>query len=401
MDLTQIERKVTWLDDERRKDKATIAALTQRLVGAENETREAHKRIQELEGRLAAAQAQLAKLPRVDDALDKMRTEIIAMIEEQEGRRKAGEREAEKLRRVELETQAQAIAELRKELVVIPRIAEEIPPRKAEEQRLSAILTALQHQVAQIDERIDERVRDVSYLEESRRQDNRRLTEMQVELQELRKRIEAYFPKVEVLEQQIVRNHAKVTELVSLEAERKQESSKFIEQYALLARERDRRMETSTVEIAEAQRRIEEYARRIETYAELQQTVSAALSQLESLRQRLEQRQNEVAEMARLNDERLKQQWVEFVADQDKQRKHYTITTDERWRDHERQHSDWTTRIEDLAAMDQQLKADIVRLWRLQEAHASTMTVLAREWLEDFDEAGEKSRVAQIQAQQQ
>lgn len=392
MDLTQLIAKINWLDEERRKDKAEIAALQQRVIGAENEARETSKRILDLETRLAAAQVQLAKLPRVDDALDKMRTEIILMIEEHEDRRKAAEREAEKLRRVELEAQAKALAEFRRELAVIPRVQEEIPPIKAEQQRVTPILGALSHQIAQIDERIDERVRDVSYLEEARRQDNRRLTELQVELAEFRKRVEAYLPKVEVVEEQVVRNHARVAELVALETARKQDHSKFIEQYAMLARERDRRMETWSAEIAESLQRVEGYAKRVEAYAELQQVVTATLAQLEGLRQRLEQRQNEVGEMQRLAEDRIKQQWAEFAAEHDKKTKHQQITADERWRDHERRHSDIGTRLDELTAIDVQVKADLVRLWRLQDAHAQTMTVFSRQWLEDFEGSGDKSR---------
>jgi chromosome segregation ATPase len=392
MDFNQMAAKVAWLDEERRKDKAEIAALQQRLLGTENEAREMARHVQELQSELAAAQAQLAKLPRFDDALDKLRREITVLIEDQDERRRAAEREAEKLRRVELEAQAKALADFKRELSVIPRLAEELPLRKAEEQRLNAILGTISHQVAQVDERVDERIRDVSYLEESRRQDARKLTELQVELSELRKRIEARLPKVEVLEEQIVRTHARLTELVALEADRKQDHSKFIEQYAMLSRERDRRMDGWTESMGEIQRRVEGYARRIEAFGELQQVANAALSELDGLRRRLEQRQNEVAEMQRLGEERLKQHWLEFLAETDKRWKHTQIANDERWRDHERHHAGIPERFDELAAAGDFLRAELTRLWHVEEAHAQTITILARQWLEDLAEQNERVR---------
>src|SRR5688500_7876496 len=129
-DITQLSAQINFLDDERRRDKAEIAALQQRVLGVEDALREATKRIQESESRTAAQQTQLLKLPRADDSLEKVRREIILMIQDQEERRKAAEREAEKLRRVELENQARALAEFKRELVVIPRLQEEIPLRK-------------------------------------------------------------------------------------------------------------------------------------------------------------------------------------------------------------------------------------------------------------------------------
>jgi DNA repair exonuclease SbcCD ATPase subunit len=394
MDYNQLMAKINWLDEERRKDKSEIAALTQRLIGTENESRDMAKHIKQLEADLAQAQAQLARLPRFDEALDKLRQEIILMIEEQEGRRKASERELEKLRRVELESQAKALAEFKRELAPLPRLQEELPLRRAEEQRLNALLGTLSHQVAQIDERIDERVRDVSYIEESMRQDSRRLAELQAEVTELRKRVDARLPRVDVLEEQIVRAQGRVSELVALEVERKQDHTKFIEQYAMLARERDRRMEQWSVEMGEVHARVESYAKRIEAYGELQQIVNTTLMQLESLRQRLEQRQNEVGEVQRLNEERFKQQWTEFIGEQDKRWKHHQITNDEHWKDHERRHVELVAKVDDLSVVDGQLRAEITRLWRVQEAHAQTMTTFAHQWLEDFEAQGEKARRA-------
>ena len=57
MDLNQISRVVTWLDDERRADRVELTKLLQRLETQERELVGQAKRIAELEERLVRTQA--------------------------------------------------------------------------------------------------------------------------------------------------------------------------------------------------------------------------------------------------------------------------------------------------------------------------------------------------------
>ena len=63
MDLNQIAKRVTWLDEERRRDKDEIARLQSLLDAQAEEMRDQARHIQELEGRHASVQAQLTALP--------------------------------------------------------------------------------------------------------------------------------------------------------------------------------------------------------------------------------------------------------------------------------------------------------------------------------------------------
>ena len=57
MDLNQLTQMVTWLDEERRRDKTELAKLQQRVESLAAEIAEQARRIQKLEGRLARTQA--------------------------------------------------------------------------------------------------------------------------------------------------------------------------------------------------------------------------------------------------------------------------------------------------------------------------------------------------------
>ncbi len=392
MDFSQASKMLAWLDEERRKDKAEIAALQQRVIGLESALTDSARRIQELEGRASALQTQLSRLPQVDKALDRLRQEIIQLIEEGDARYMAAAREAEKVHRIEYDNLSRALAEQKKELTLIPRLEEQIPPLQAEQQRLNTVLGNLQHEVMQINERIEERVRDVTYLEEGRRQDTRRLAELQQEVIELRKKLEVFPPKLDMLEDMARRTEARLTELGTLEAERRQEQTRWIEHQGLTLRERERKLNEWEAVITEARQRIEEAAKRVQSVTEQQQIVSAAVATIDAFRQRIEQRQNEVAEIQRLAEERMKQQWAEFLAEEDKRWKHHLVTWQEKWRDHERPHREIIERIEALEEIPVALWAEIKALWQLQEAHTQTMTEFARNWLEDWEGRMEKVR---------
>jgi len=392
MDFSQASKMLAWLDEERRKDKAEIAALQQRVIGLESALTDSARRIQELEGRASALQTQLSRLPQVDKALDRLRQEIIQLIEEGDARYMAAAREAEKVHRIEYDNLSRALAEQKKELAPIPRLEEQIPPLQAEQQRLNAVLGNLQHEVMQINERIEERVRDVTYLEEGRRQDTRRLAELQQEVIELRKKLEVFPPKLDMLEDMARRTEARLTELGALEAERRQEQTRWIEHQGLTLRERERKLNEWEAVITDARQRIEEAAKRVQSVTEQQQIVSAAVATIDAFRQRIEQRQNEVAEIQRLAEERMKQQWAEFLAEEDKRWKHHLVTWQEKWRDHERPHHELIERIEALEEIPVALWAEIKALWQLQEAHTQTMTEFARNWLEDWEGRMEKVR---------
>ena len=57
MNLNQLTQMVTWLDEERRRDKTDLAKLQQRVESLAAEVAEQARRIQELEQKLARTQA--------------------------------------------------------------------------------------------------------------------------------------------------------------------------------------------------------------------------------------------------------------------------------------------------------------------------------------------------------
>ncbi len=143
MDLNQIAKRVTWLDEERRRDKDEIARLQSLLDAQAEEMRDQARHIQELEGRHASVQAQLTALPVLERALQQFKDEIVLLVERQEEQRREEARDAARVRLIEQDKKAKQFSEIRKELQHLPRLAEELDLRRAEDQRLGGVVIDL------------------------------------------------------------------------------------------------------------------------------------------------------------------------------------------------------------------------------------------------------------------
>ena len=104
MDLEQLNKRVDWLDDERRKDKLTISTLEERLASIEASISPLSQQIKEINTDLARLSAQLSRFDQIETNVLQLRVETNRMIEAMEKTRAEREREAEKTRRAEQET---------------------------------------------------------------------------------------------------------------------------------------------------------------------------------------------------------------------------------------------------------------------------------------------------------
>ena len=139
-DLTQVTQMLNWLESERRKDKAALATLEQKANGLANELVEQSRRVQELQTALTATQIALSKLPQFERVLEQFKTDLIGEMDRRDDSQQKSVREADRLRKVEVESIGRAITEIRKELPRIKPLEDELPMRRAEERRLGEVL---------------------------------------------------------------------------------------------------------------------------------------------------------------------------------------------------------------------------------------------------------------------
>ncbi len=392
MDRDQLAKTVQWLDDERRKDKQEIAALQERLAALGTETTGVSRKQQQLESDLAASSAILQRLSKMDEILDGYRKEMTRQLEELEQRRVEAEREADRLRKVEREGLNKSLADLRKGVEQTAKLERESQARKEEENRMSRLVAELQNKVTEFNRYLDERGRVVAVLEEGRRQDAKRITDLQTELSELRKRVDEHRGKLDVVEDVARRTEARAGELMLAETERRSLQTQWVETQALAQAERDRAWGELRDKTEAALKSLEESSRRVDQYAETNREVRRSADEIKQTSELLERRITEATEMQRLAEERFRQEWAAFLADDQKRWTTHMLLRDEQWREHDRLTAKNEERLENLEERTAEA-LDALHHWQSIDAtRLQNLLSLLREMLAEYDQNFTKVR---------
>jgi len=346
MELTQATQMLKWLEEERRKDKATIAALQEQTQGQEQQLTQQTAQIQELQTSLTGIQNLISQVTDFEQTVSKYKTEMVFLLDQREETWKKERAEAERLRKIEMKALTDHISQLDKAAKLSSRYADDLKARQAEEQRLNENLQRLETTVADLNQRSDDRVQAVAYLEEQRRADNRRIAELEQETTELRKRSETQAAKLPLLEEKIQKYKPRIDEAVS----QIKEFEKPIEEMRVAEFRREQAVKKYMDQAEEVRQEVEEWRAQTQRFIEQYQLNKRALEKLESFRARQEKRQNEVAEMQRLAEDRVKRQWEEWQAERDKDLRKRQIIVDERWKAQNTTNQELTGRVEQLEA---------------------------------------------------
>ena len=370
MNLNQLTQMVTWLDEERRRDKTDLAKLQQRVESQSAEIAEQARRVQEQEGTLARTRAELTKFPQLERALDQLRDELVLLIERYNEQQRKVLVDAQRVRQVEQESQTRSLGEIRKELQKLPRHEEELQLRRAEDQRLGEVLLTLQQRVADFGRDLENRTRNLPYLEEHPRQNAKRIAELQEETPELFKRTEAQSAKQELLEEVVRKGERRMEELDLQGGELRQEQKEFFESIRLSDRQRARQMGEWAERIEEHRQKIEEHQAHTRQSKEQYDRNKQALADLEKLDERLKVRQAEVAELQRLAENRQKNQLDEWQTENEKRWKKNLLIWEQQWRAQDRQNNEHTARFVPLEEATEVHRAQIMALWRTWEEYS-------------------------------
>jgi hypothetical protein len=385
MDLAEVRNLVKWIDEQQRKGRQELATLQQQFAGQQRETSDVAKRVLELEGQLSTARAQITRLSQIDEQMDQLKAEIIHLIEQADDRRIQSEKEMERLRQIEHNAHTRALVDIKEQLPLIPRLAEEMDQRRAEDERQSAAIATLRNEIPALATRVDERIRDVAYLEETQRQDSRRIAELQQGAIESQKHMDDLQAKHLVMEDLMRRNEAKLDQLQGSELERKQTADRFFEQGRLADERRRQELAGWAEKLAEYEELMAGYAKQWRLFEEQHRLSRESTADLQELRQRMEERQNQMSELQRVETERMKQQWSEFLGDVDRRRKKQQVEQDQWSKEQKRLREDYREQFTALQGQLDKAANDLKMLFALQEKYADAFRQITRIWLEGYE----------------
>lgn len=384
LESDQVTQRLDWLDGERRKDRASLVTLEERIRNLEESVPKLTQQIQELSSELTRVSTQLGKFTEIDTALMQLRVEQSRSIEAMEKQQLEQSREFDKNRRADLETVNRSIGEIRKNVEPVQELKRGLQARIDEEYRLVRMIEEVDKKVRET-QRLDEEYKRAQKLyEDAQRQDNRRVTDLQGEVAALRKRSDEQRGRIELNSEGVRKMDARFSEIQASELERRQTVNAFIEKQTLAQVERDRTwkdMQERFLVISTQASNLDNQTQAIET---THRAIKRSQEAFEDITQRFERRINEITEMQRLVEERFRQEWVSFRADDQKRWTNYTLSQEELQRDFNRQMEKHNTRIQALEKDAQELRDQSSLLIEDTQKRLQNLLEQTHTWVDEF-----------------
>jgi len=380
MDLSQALQTLKWLDQERRKDRATISKLEERLQEQERRIARKTGQIEELQSAITRLEGQLSKVDDFEQMVSNYKKEMTFQLEQRDETWRKERAEAKRLRRLEHEAMKEHLNRLEKELRVLPRYDEQLNARQAEEERLTDKIQVLESTVADQDKRIEDATNAVAYLEERRRSDHRRLIEAEQSFPKIHKKIDTLTQKYPVLEQSVQKQAARIDE--AIQAARKWE--KPIEELRVSDFQREQKMQAYVDQAEEVAEELERVRQQTHGFIERREQVKRALSALEKFRTRIERRQDEMSERQRIAEERIEREWEEWQSERSKELKRRELVIEQRWQAQEEIDREQVGRLGDLEDLIKLHHAQLGSLWEVQRADANALLSAAQDVYEEL-----------------
>jgi len=375
MDLSQALQTLKWLDQERRKDKAIIAKLEERLREQEGKIARRATHIQELRTSINRVQGMLSRIDEFEQMVSNYKKEMTFQLQQRDESWRKERAEAQRLRRIEHEAMKEHLNRLEKELRVLPRYDEQLTARQAEQERFSVQVQSLEATVADMEKRVEDATNTVSYLEERRRSDHRRLIETEKEVPGLHKKVDNLAQKLPLLEQSIQKQESRID--TAMQTAKKYE--KPIEELRASDFQREQKMQAYLNQAQEVAEELERVREQTYGFIERRQQVKQALNALESFRTRIERRQDEMAERQRIAEERVEREWEEWQTERAKEFKKREIVIEQRWQGQEEIDSKQQRRLEALEEIVKLYRDQLSALWEVQRADASALLNAAQD----------------------
>ena len=315
MDDQQVEKRFEWIDDERRKDKAETKQKLDKIGDVEKVLGTHSEQIKELTSEVTRLAALATRIHQMDETLSKHRIEVSKQLDIAEERRTAKEKQNEELRKVEQRSTASALDDIRTELSKLTLIEQTLENRREEEIRISKALGKLELHVESLTNKIEEFDRTVAGIEDGRSKDNRRVVEVENELGDLRKGLDRTRGDLEAVDDRARRNEIRFAELAASEKERLDAQHAWIENQGMKLVEFDKEWQEWEKRFNSMEELAADFDERLKIYEDTYRSLLKMKTELDRVIEKLERRITEISEMHRLAEDRNKQEWASFQAD--------------------------------------------------------------------------------------
>ncbi|MBE7528483.1 MAG: hypothetical protein HS099_01955 [Ardenticatenaceae bacterium] len=386
-----LQNRLEWLDEERRKLIRRLSELEQKVELKDRELDSREQRIQELERQTAAMATQLSRIPQVDLQLSQFKDEIVQMIEQYDRRRIQSQAEMDRLRRVEQEGNARELGEIRKSLEPIRKLQTDMEMRMAEESRLANLIGMQKTEMNDLRSRVEQGDSNFAFLGEKEKHNARNIADLQTSIVEMNKRWEGVYGRLDILNSALLRLENSLPAITERQEVIQQSTKNWMEQIQLGEYERNQKLEGWRRAMEEQADNLERFNKEWIRFSDQYKEAKMAVDTLSQWQEQIEKQQREMAELLRVETNRMLARWDEFRLENDKRWKNEDVDREQRWATvnrHEREMREQITLLEEALG---KLKEEKDLLWRVQNAQADALKQWPRIWLEEVEKAIEQN----------
>ena len=387
---SQIINKIEWLDEQRRSDRKIVVELRERISAFQDHNKELLFRISEMEAEIKKAQQLAASASKVDEIIDKNRSDFITSLDNIESLRTKSEVEMERLRILDRDAVNKTIGNMQENLGKLRDIEEQLSVKDEENRRLRSEMSELTISINKAIRMSDQVEHTITTVEERSIQDGKRISDFKGDLNNLRILLDDIRPKLESLEDANLSNHNHINDLMIMETDRQVEQSTWIEQQSVALSERERWWSELQNKSKEVETTIQESALRMEEFRDTHSDMKHELSNLDNNFMSVENKISDFTELQRHTLDRHKQEWKDFVEGNDQQWIEHQLVRAEQWKENDRVTQKFLKRLENIEEDVKEITDLVSQMRSMDQDRLKVMFSAIRKFLAVYEKPTKK-----------
>jgi len=191
--------------------------------------------------------------------------------------------------------------------------------------------------------------------------------------------------RIELLSNTTKKIDTRVSEFSVVETERREVMESFLEKQALYHVERERVWKEWQARFEAIEAQTAGIESNLQTLDATHRAVKRSQQSVDELSQKIERRINEITEIQRLAEERFRQEWVTFKADDQKRWTNYTLTLEEQRNESVRQHEKLTEKLGHMEDSVQEIQDLIQQINEQEEKRLQSLLAMTHEWVSTYE----------------
>lgn len=337
MENGQLEKKVEWLDQERRSALDAVAKLEKRIASLESDLAEERGKITPLQKELARLSVLVDKVDGFEKDLKANKKEIQKDLKDQQKANAAGRDDLKRAFAKDHTDLQQSLQDLAGQLKDLKTLEKEQKKLFQEDDCLSEKLVALEKALDGVLEAEQQREARLTTIQETSDKATNRMAETRGEVEAALDKMQKAVTRVEIVSQDQRKLEERVDAINTDQDELRTQQQEFLDKFASEDMARSRQWGEWGKRFDKIETQSQEMATRLKEMETADIAVRRAQRAFDELVEKINRRVNELNEMQRLGEQRFRQEWSTFQADSQKRWSIFTLGYDEQRQEAKRQ----------------------------------------------------------------